>query len=520
MQQLADKFLSTDTKRKVVTIIATCVVGGPVVYYVYKKLRIKLLHLPNGPVSPFGSISSIRKNPKKFFKKMGDKYGAISSFVFGDDTIIILNNSNLIRLLWSKPAFIDRQPLHFSYYNTNGSTAKMFVSLSGDQWLHRRKLASNTLFKILTNEFIEEIAENVLNKHIYSQINNNLNGQVWYPGKILQFYTFDTMAQATLGKQFILKPDDAVFTTTTSLIDDFFFALQPYLFMNFFPLLNKFSSYYNNKEIERIFTAIYNTVADIAVSYKTNSYKPNQINNYLDMIIKAIEDKEIALDEAVMDAVQFFGTGTVAAALIMHMGILYAAQNPNIQTLVHEELVKASNKKNFIDINSISQCPLFNAFVYETLRMTCPVPVPFAHKCTETTTVNDPHNPNISYNIPKDSLVLANMYYVHRESKEDWGDDCDKFDVQRWLKYTNNSVSLNDKHKKILIFSYGGRVCIGKNVALKQIQLILANLFLNYEFYFDDNDKLKTMDLDEMRTFNGFYWKFTERVGVKVNKRQ
>jgi len=167
-----------------------------------------------------------------------------------------------------------------------------------------------------------------------------------------------------------------------------------------------------------------------------------------------------------------------------------------------------------MNIHLISQCHLLNAFIYETLRMTCPVPIPFAHKCTKTTIIN---NNNKSYTISKDSLVLANMYYVHRETNQNWGNNYQLFDINKWLD--NNHNFNREQAQNLFTFSHGGRGCIGKQVAISEIQLVLGSLFMNYDFYFEDENMIKA-NLDSFRNFDGFYWKFKQSIGVKVQARQ
>jgi len=509
-------YLPGDEKQKTAIAISISVISVPIIYIIYRRIRSKILHIPNGPISPFGSIKAIKKDPKKFFKKMGDKYGKISSFTFGNKDIILLNDSNLIRTLWSKPEFFARQEIYIPYCNV--SNAKMFVSISDKPWLHRRKLASNTLFSLLNNDFVQKNGENIIINQIFKNINQCINNNtLFYGEKYFQFYTFNMIAMVTLGNNINLDINGDLVTGTTKLINDFFYLLQPYLFLNFFPLLNMFSNYYNGKQIEQVFSSIYNAVAGIAIDYKSKNYKSNQINNYLDMMLKAIDDKEIGLEEAVMDVVLFFGTGTVASALTMQMGILYGAQNRKLQNEIAQELKQLHGNNKMMNIQLISQCHLLNAFVYETLRMTCPVPIPFAHQCTKDTIVMNPDNNHEQFNIKKGDLVLANMYYVHRETNENWGNNYQIFDINRWLD--NNKNFNREQTSNLLTFSHGGRGCIGKQIALTEILLMLGNLFMNYDFYFDDN-KMNHIDLDNYRNFNGFYWKLNQPVGVKVQPRK
>ncbi|KAI7147047.1 Benzoate [Hortaea werneckii] len=73
-------------------------------------------------------------------------------------------------------------------------------------------------------------------------------------------------------------------------------------------------------------------------------------------------------------------------------------------------------------------------------------------------------------------VVLSVPAYTMHHSKEIWGPDADEYRPERWEKLT-------DTQKQAFIpFSYGPRICVGRNVAEMELALIVATVFRRYEF--------------------------------------
>ncbi|OQD87706.1 hypothetical protein PENANT_c005G03902 [Penicillium antarcticum] len=79
------------------------------------------------------------------------------------------------------------------------------------------------------------------------------------------------------------------------------------------------------------------------------------------------------------------------------------------------------------------------------------------------------------FHLPPGTILSVPSYTIHH-MKEVWGDDVDEFKPDRWLNLTpQQKIAFNP-------FSYGPRACVGQNVAIMELQLIIGTLFHRYEF--------------------------------------
>ena len=79
------------------------------------------------------------------------------------------------------------------------------------------------------------------------------------------------------------------------------------------------------------------------------------------------------------------------------------------------------------------------------------------------------------YHFPPGTVLSVPSYTIHH-MEEIWGPDVDEFKPDRWLNLTQRQKTAFNP------FSYGPRACVGQNVAIMELQLIIGTLFHRYDF--------------------------------------
>lgn len=67
-------------------------------------------------------------------------------------------------------------------------------------------------------------------------------------------------------------------------------------------------------------------------------------------------------------------------------------------------------------------------------------------------------------------------YTINRD-KEVWGDDVEEYRPERWAERDPKAIQTT-----FTPFSIGPRACIGRNLAMLELQLFIATLVRRYEF--------------------------------------
>ena len=81
------------------------------------------------------------------------------------------------------------------------------------------------------------------------------------------------------------------------------------------------------------------------------------------------------------------------------------------------------------------------------------------------------------YDIPKDMLVMVNVWAIHNNPK-DWPEP-EKFQPKRFL---DDKGQVSDKRFSYMPFSAGRRNCLGESLAKSYLFLTICRLFQKYTF--------------------------------------
>ena len=106
------------------------------------------------------------------------------------------------------------------------------------------------------------------------------------------------------------------------------------------------------------------------------------------------------------------------------------------------------------------------------------------------------------------TILSVPSYDIHLDATV-WGADASSFRPERWFE-VESSVA----NKSFLPFSFGPRACIGRNLALMDIPVIVATVVRRYDFVLEDASKPDVLPVQE-----GFLRKPEHcRVGVRLRE--
>lgn len=159
-------------------------------------------------------------------------------------------------------------------------------------------------------------------------------------------------------------------------------------------------------------------------------------------------------------------------------------RNPQAMKQLREELA-GETPEDLITESSLAKFPYLHLCFKETLRLHPPAPLLIPHRATEDCQVLD-------YTIPKDTQVLVNVWAIARDPAN-WEDPlC--FKPERFL---NSDLDYKGNHFEFLPFGSGRRICAGLPMAVKKVQLALANLIHGFDWSLPNNMLPDELDMDE-----------------------
>ncbi|KAG4439245.1 hypothetical protein IFR05_005283 [Cadophora sp. M221] len=139
--------------------------------------------------------------------------------------------------------------------------------------------------------------------------------------------------------------------------------------------------------------------------------------------------------------------------------------------LLQQELDAAiSDGTDAASYNNVKKLPFLKRCIDEGMRLhsTSAIGLPRIVTTPQGVEFDDAH-------FPQGTVLSVPSYTIHHMA-EIWGEDVEEFKPDRWLNLTKRQKQAFNP------FSYGPRACVGQNVAIMELQIIIATVFRRYEF--------------------------------------
>ncbi|KAL4798055.1 cytochrome P450 [Aspergillus venezuelensis] len=190
--------------------------------------------------------------------------------------------------------------------------------------------------------------------------------------------------------------------------------------------------------------------------------------------------------------------GHETSAVVLTYVLWELSRHPNLQSDLRKELLALEpqityptpSEPSSVDLpspKSIDALPLLEAILTETLRLHASIPgiqprvTPF------------PSCSLAGYdNIPPNTRVNAQAYSLHRNPSV--YPDPETWEPKRWMKDFNSSSDLEERKRWFWAFGSGGRMCVGSNLALQEMKLVIAAIYTNYRTSIIDDEGIEAID--------------------------
>jgi cytochrome P450 len=160
--------------------------------------------------------------------------------------------------------------------------------------------------------------------------------------------------------------------------------------------------------------------------------------------------------------------------------LLYAlSKNPRVEKQLHTEMAAAfgsDHEPTTLTMDHIKSLTYLEATIKETVRL---YPGgPFTVRQANQTTVL------CGETLIRKGQIVGTCAWSMARNPLVWGPDAAEFKPERWIDPTTGAL-LHVPLTKYYSFSAGPRTCIGKNLAMLEMRIVVANLLYRYEFKID-----------------------------------
>ncbi|XP_071975428.1 cytochrome P450 2U1 [Engystomops pustulosus] len=413
--------------------------------------------------------------PHIVLSNMSKVYGRIYGIYIGSRLIVILNDFDTVKdaMVNHSEVFSDRPsvPLVTIITKRKGIVFAKY----GPIWRQQRRFSHSTLRHFglgklsLEPIIIEEF------KYVKAEM-MKFGDKGFSPFQIINNAVSNVICSISFGKRF--NYEDKEFKTMLSLMSR---GLE--ISVNSEAILSNLCSlmYYLPfgpfKELRQIVIDITAFLKRIIEEHKL-SLDPENPRDFIDMYLLHIDEEQRAQIESSFDTEYLFyiigdlfiaGTDTTTNTLLW--SLLYMCHHPDVQEKVQAEIDSVIGRDRPPSLTDKIQMPFTEATIMEVQRMTVVVPLSVPHMASENTVFQ-------GYTIPKGSVVLANLWAVHRDPKV-W-EKPNEFNPSRFLDEHGQIL----KKEAFIPFGIGRRVCMGEQLAKMELFLMFVNLLQSFSFSF------------------------------------
>ena len=482
-----------------------------IVRYIFLKLLNKIRNYPPGPVGYplFGSLIKFVLKPHKFLIDIPNKYGSIAYVQLLASNNIFISDQKILRQLYQTQKIIGRPSI------TVNKTKSWAEHQSIKESFKRRKWVSDTVYNATNTSFILNKTKLCLNEYIEQEMNKYTNNnKLWYPADFMNYIAFNQIFCAVFDH--VLDFNDSFRIKYSKLAHKLSHsALAITLFLdvllnNYVPCpvwLKKKISWNIRDEMDKIIIDWMNNhgfIVDVdkniikRTENDNNNNKIRENNLYIDFLIEKLEKNEINVKQILSDIIVILAGGVDTTSSVTEYGFILLAKFPKIQEMVYNELIAviAQNNLKEFDFKILNKLPIFKAFIYELLRISCVAATAVPHFTNKDHIINVDGNKMI---IPKNTMCHTNAYFMHKYM--DWNDDNnnnnnkildksnDNIHLEYWLD-ENNNFKMNDN---FVMFGVGKRDCAGRGLAMKSLFATIGLMITRYRFKWNHDRKDKNI---------------------------
>ncbi|KAI1428001.1 cytochrome P450 [Xylaria sp. FL1777] len=284
--------------------------------------------------------------------------------------------------------------------------------------------------------------------------------------KMFQFTTFDIMGDLTFGQPLGLLKGNK-YTHWVEAVFDSIKVIPIAQLIQYYPVVNTIFNFLEPKFVTDMkYNHFKHSTDRIDMRLEKGSDEPDIWN----LVLSAKEDEKLSLEEMYCHSDVFMLAGTETTGTSMAGLTYYLLTNPDKLALLTQEIRAEFSSESEITMESTAGLKFLNACINEALRLYPPVPVGVPR------VVPEPGQTIAGKWVAPETRVSVHHYATYHSPSNFRNPDT--FAPERWL---GDPAYQNDRRESVKPFATGPRDCIGQNMAMFEMRLMLALVYFNFD---------------------------------------
>ncbi|CEF70479.1 Cytochrome P450 18a1 [Strongyloides ratti] len=462
--------------------------------YCYKFYQ-KVNKYPRGP-RPLPFIGNCHQidfiNFQEWIEEQSIIFGPMFTIFTPTPTIILMNYELIKECFLEKQSETCGRPLRNPKVLISMSPNSGITSSNGECWLEQRKGSLYLIRQLIlkTNKIEKSITLGIQDflKHI-EQSKNKSNIDITY---ITKLFVSNTLHDILFNYRYppINNKPFKNFINNIELAEEKLENYKTYIISQlipFYPYLYHVIFAFTGQlvfKVNQMFRFIKDEVSKSKVLFNDNEKSKSFCEEYLKRIeIMKYQNTSYTLDNLESTTLNLFSSGYGTTNELIKCCFYCLSDNQHIQKEMRKEINNLEEKNSLVTIKDILNLPYCNSVVYELLRYISIQPITYPHTTTKEITLNN-------FTIPGGTVIIGNLYNIHRNDKSFLHGDI--LIPDRFISPDTGKIN-KQLLEKLIPFGIGARKCIGEEIIIMELFLLLTNIVKYYNIKKIDNYVIDTL---------------------------
>jgi len=442
------------------------------------KSSLRPKKFPPGPtnIPLVGNLLQVNvRNLSKSLTKLSRKFGDVYSLFVGRTPVVVLNKFETIKNCFDKMEFSGRPGNFSGTFFQKGKTG--ISTTEGKYWKSQREFLIQHL-NHLTGPGVKSLEDVVMDEvqdlKLWFQKKEGEPLAVSYK---LNVGILNVLWSVTCGRK--LHAQQQEFQAVYECIDKITQFMSKAAIFSFMPILTRIlPESITNIERGRYYRNRFHEITEKWIREHRQDYRGNRTGDLQDAYLEKINAGEEHFSSENLAAIvrEIFGIGAESESVMMRWALRLLSCHPVVQQRMQQEIDQVAGKGSEVRWEMRSQLPYTMATLREIQRFSDIAPTGLMHKTVCDVSID-------GFNLPQDTLVLANHSACHKDPKL-WVKP-DQFYPEHFL---HNGGLVEDK-PGFLPYGIGKRICPGAVLADIQMFLVLTNILSEFNISLPDGDK-------------------------------
>ncbi|KAK4775903.1 hypothetical protein SAY87_023864 [Trapa incisa] len=399
-----------------------------------------------------------------FFEQWRKQYGEMFVFALGNTQIVHVVQSDVVRDITTCTS-LDLGKPSYQHKERGALLGQGILTSNGTFWAHQRKILAPELYMEKVKGMVGLVNESTktLVKSWKSHVEASSSGAAEINiDEHMRSFSGDVISRACFGSSY--AKGEEIFVKLRALQE----VMSKMVLsigipgMRYLPTASNREAWALEKEVRTL-------ILEVVKERKAAAYE----KDLLQMVLEGARNSDLsqeATDRFIVDNCKnIYLAGFETTAVSATWCLMLLAANPEWQDRVRQEAIEVCGGC-LPDSEMLRKMKQLTMVIHESLRLYSPVPV-VSREALKSMKFGD-------LNVPE-GVNLWSLVLVLHTDPEIWGPDSYQFNPERFANGISGACKLPHLY---MPFGVGPRVCLGQNLAMVELKILLSQIVCNFSF--------------------------------------